>query len=68
MPMKITIKPNLTRTSIEALDSLYSLVERTVEKVNKVNSSLSVALDKFQTVAGLHNPPRSAQSLCFPSL
>ena len=59
MPMKITIKPNLTRTSIEALDSLYSLVERTVEKVNKVNSSLSVALDKFQTVAGLHNPPRS---------
>lgn len=44
---------------MNSLDSLYASVERTIEKVNRINSSLSVALDKFQTVTGLHDPPRS---------
>ncbi|CAG9318741.1 unnamed protein product [Blepharisma stoltei] len=58
IPMKITISPNLNRTSISPVDNLYSLVEEVIQGVNKINAGLSVAIDKFETVTGLHNPKR----------
>lgn len=59
LPLRITHTPSLMRTSIDSYNSLCTTVEKTIEKVNKINSVLAVAVDKFQTITGLHNPPHS---------
>lgn len=59
IPMKVTISTNLTRSSVKALDNLYNLVEEVVLGLNKINAGLSVSVDKFETICGLHEPKRS---------
>jgi hypothetical protein len=59
VPMKVTISTNLIRSSVKALDNLYNLVEEVVLGLNKINAGLSVAVDKFETICGLHEPKRS---------
>ena len=56
--MKVTINTNLIRSSVKALDNLYNLVEEVVLGLNKINAGLSVAVDKFETMTGLHEPKR----------
>lgn len=58
VPMKVTISTNLIRSSVKALDNLYNLVEEVVLGLNKINAGLSVAVDKFDTICGLHEPKR----------
>lgn len=59
VPMKVTISTSLIRSSVKALDNLYNLVEEVVLGLNKINAGLSVAVDKFETICGLHEPKRS---------
>ena len=59
VPIKVTMNANLLRSSMRPLDNLYNLVEEVVLGLNKVNTVLSVAVDKFETICNLHEPKRS---------
>lgn len=59
VPQKVTLNVKLERSDLEIINKLYQEIEEIIDNVNKINSGLSVAIDKFQTVTGLHEPPRS---------